>query len=455
MASSQSVSVRIASELLEQLDAIAVQKYPLFNGNPNRSKTILYLIEVGIASHNGMSDASQTMSQSNMSDDSHSQSLIMPDSIKNFIQQQVAQQVLIQMQIQQQLRQYNLDPASQGSQIAELRQEVAEIKKVLESWTVAAADNRNTVPDDCNATSDDRDRPEQSHSATVSTQPQQDLQPQFATQLQPDTLTDKRSTTSDDCITTSDNRDRPEQSHPAATETPAPTQPDRDRLESAESDREQSLNATVSTPAPQESPLQSTEPASEPIPARDRHSIATENQSDRPEESHPTTASTPVQQESQPQSATPASEPLPDRDRPEQSRPAATETPAPTQFDRDRSEPASSDRTPPEQRHSATAETQAQQELQPLSSTPQLPDRSAASSKPDFPEWMTAKQAFEFLGGDPGDRDSSISSVDGLKQIRFSTFKSKTSSELKPFGLELSQDQKRRRQPCYRLLKNL
>jgi len=129
MASSQSVSVRITSELLEQLDAIAVQKYPLFNGNPNRSKAILYLIEMGIASHNRMSDDCLTMSEGSMSDNSHSQSLAMSDSIKNFIQQQVAQQVQIQMQIQEQLRQYNLAPASQESQIDELRQEVAEVKK--------------------------------------------------------------------------------------------------------------------------------------------------------------------------------------------------------------------------------------------------------------------------------------------------------------------------------------
>jgi len=66
---------------------------------------------------------------------------------------------------------------------------------------------------------------------------------------------------------------------------------------------------------------------------------------------------------------------------------------------------------------------------------------------PKFPEWMTARQAFQALGGNSDDRDSSVSSADGLKQIKFSTFKSKTSSELKSFGLELSQDRKRRRQP--------
>lgn len=125
-------------------------------------------------------------------------------------------------------------------------------------------------------------------------------------------------------------------------------------------------------------------------------------------------------------------------DRPEQSHSATAEKPAPTQSDRDRPEPAEGDRTPQKQPHPATADTVLQQ-----------------SDKPGFPEWMTAKQAFEALGGDPGDRDSSVSSVDGSKQIKFSTFKSKTSSELKPFGLELSQDRKRRRQPCYRSLKML
>ena len=83
-----------------------------------------------------------------------------------------------------------------------------------------------------------------------------------------------------------------------------------------------------------------------------------------------------------------------------------------------------------------------------LQSASQLSDTT-----PEFPDWMTAKQAFEFLGGDPDDRDSSVSSANGLKQIRFCTFKSKTSSELKPFGLELNQDRKRQRHPCYRLLK--
>ncbi|MBO1349625.1 MAG: hypothetical protein EBE86_020625 [Hormoscilla sp. GUM202] len=182
-------------------------------------------------------------------------------------------------------------------------------------------------------------------------------------------------------------------------------------LSTAESDREreQSLDATASTPAQQESP-QSATSASEQIPDRDR-----------PEQSHPTTASTPAQQESQ--SATPASEPLPDYDR----HPTATED----QSDR------------PEQSQPLTVSTPAQQE-----SPPQ-------SAMPEFPEWMTAKQAFQALGGDPGDHNSSVSSRDGLKQIKFSTFKKKTSSELKSFRLELSQDRKRRRQPCYRLLKRL
>ncbi len=89
----------------------------------------------------------------------------------------------------------------------------------------------------------------------------------------------------------------------------------------------------------------------------------------------------------------------------------------------------------------------------PTASTPTL-ERSASLAS-EFPEWMTARQAFQALGGDPGDRNSSVSSSDGLKQIKFSTFKSKTSSELKPFGLELSQERKRRRQPCYRFLKIL
>jgi len=180
------------------------------------------------------------------------------------------------------------------------------------------------MSDDCNAISDERELPEQLHSATASTQQQEP--PQSIVQ-RPDALVDKRSTTSDDCITISDNRDRPEQSHPTATETPAPTQSDRDRPES---------------------------------------------------------------------------------ERPEQ---FSTQTASP---------PAPSPRSPS-----------------------------------DFPEWMTAKQAFEAIGGDPGDRNSSVSSADGGKEIKFSTFKSKTSSELKPFGLKLNQDRKRRRQPCYRLLKKL
>ena len=106
--------------------------------------------------------------------------------------------------------------------------------------------------------------------------------------------------------------------------------------------------------------------------------------------------------------------------------------------------------TSPEQPDLASAETQVQSVLQPPSAgVLQQSDKPA----PEFPEWMTARQAFESLGGDPSNRDSSVRSADGSKQIKFSTFKKKTSSELKPFGLELSQDQKRRRLPCYRLLK--
>jgi len=60
-----------------------------------------------------------------------------------------------------------------------------------------------------------------------------------------------------------------------------------------------------------------------------------------------------------------------------------------------------------------------------------------APSSPRSPsEWMTAKQAFSALGGNPGDLSSSVSSVDGPSQIKFSTLKKKTSSELKPFRLE-------------------
>ena len=137
MAASQSVSLRIPQELLEQLDAIATEKYPLRKGDtPNRSRMILDFIQKGVESnifHDNTSDERLTAPRT-MSRTVSNNSFTMSDSdIEELIKQQVAQQVQIQVQIQQQVRQQleqtyssSLDPALE---IAELRREVAEVKK--------------------------------------------------------------------------------------------------------------------------------------------------------------------------------------------------------------------------------------------------------------------------------------------------------------------------------------
>ncbi len=437
-----------------------------------------------------------------MSDNIAPQRQTNPDNIEELIRQQVQFQLQIQQMVRQQLEQYSPSfPA-----ITELQLEVAEIKRILEA--MATVDNPRTLSDDCTTSGNrshpastqprsatqrqsDSSRSEQSQPATASTQPEP------AIQRQPEPLIDERRQLSDNRDAISDSDNCPGQPKPAAASIQVQPQstseqlPKRDRTELSDSPPDIALQQSDS-------------------PSRDRHLTATEDRSE------PATALQLVSQQSDKPApgyrvgqstipkdfVEPGQEPqLPSGNRIVEISTAddllaeirwclnnggdfvflfdrgksGNGTPRRTYYLRhsewywegmrpvktalvkeliDRraiwtNDPAKGPGSGCRRFYPTAASTLAQESLPP-SATPDL-ERSPDPA-PEFPEWMTAKQAFQALGGDPGDRNSSVSSIDGLKQIKFSTFKSKTSSELKPFGLELSQDRKRRRQPCYRFL---
>ena len=119
--------------MLEQLDAIAAQKYPARKEgqSPNRSQMILDCIQVGLDNLSTVHDSLPPQRQTTAAQPVHDTVSLSPVSlsdngIEELIKQHVAQQVQIQVQVQQEV-QRQLGQAS--PEIAELRQEVAEIKK--------------------------------------------------------------------------------------------------------------------------------------------------------------------------------------------------------------------------------------------------------------------------------------------------------------------------------------
>jgi Ribbon-helix-helix protein, copG family len=65
-------------------------------------------------------------------------------------------------------------------------------------------------------------------------------------------------------------------------------------------------------------------------------------------------------------------------------------------------------------------------------------------------EWMTVKEAFAWLGGDPQDPSSGVTSLDGRRSVSFNRFRVLKAPDYKAFGLEFQSDGRRRQMPCLR-----
>ncbi len=82
------------------------------------------------------------------------------------------------------------------------------------------------------------------------------------------------------------------------------------------------------------------------------------------------------------------------------------------------------------------------------------PDSSSGGTVADRPEeWLSTADAFRLLGGDPEDSNSTISSLDGTRSVKFNTFRLWQSSEsYAAFGLELNRRRRLSKKPCLRFL---
>lgn len=67
-------------------------------------------------------------------------------------------------------------------------------------------------------------------------------------------------------------------------------------------------------------------------------------------------------------------------------------------------------------------------------------------------EWMTLKEAFAWLGGDPQDPSSGVTSLDGRRSVGFNRFRVLKASDYQVFGLEFQSDSRRKQLPCLRPL---
>jgi uncharacterized Zn finger protein (UPF0148 family) len=72
-----------------------------------------------------------------------------------------------------------------------------------------------------------------------------------------------------------------------------------------------------------------------------------------------------------------------------------------------------------------------------LSSRLNALEQSIPTGTADIPRWMTLEDAFRYLGGDPNDSNSAVSTVNGSASIPFRRFRAlKNPDEFRSFGLE-------------------
>jgi len=67
-------------------------------------------------------------------------------------------------------------------------------------------------------------------------------------------------------------------------------------------------------------------------------------------------------------------------------------------------------------------------------------------------EWLSVKEAFLLLGGNPNQSNSTVSSRDGSRAITFNRFRVLNASDYKLFGLEFRPERRHRKQPCLKLI---
>lgn len=79
-------------------------------------------------------------------------------------------------------------------------------------------------------------------------------------------------------------------------------------------------------------------------------------------------------------------------------------------------------------------------------------DNTPPTKKSDPGEWLTVKEAFRRLGGDPDNAASVVTSLDGKRKVKFGTFRTLTVQDYKAFGLELSGSRRGAKKPYLRMV---
>ena len=79
-------------------------------------------------------------------------------------------------------------------------------------------------------------------------------------------------------------------------------------------------------------------------------------------------------------------------------------------------------------------------------------DNTPSTKKSEPGEWLTVKEAFRRLGGDPDNAASVVTSLDGRRKVKFGTFRTLTVQDYKAFGLELSGSRRGAKKPYLRIM---
>lgn len=85
-------------------------------------------------------------------------------------------------------------------------------------------------------------------------------------------------------------------------------------------------------------------------------------------------------------------------------------------------------------------------------STTEAQGNTPPTKKSDPGEWLTVKEAFRRLGGDPDSAASVVTSLDGRRKIKFGTFRTLRAQDYKAFGLELSGSRRGAKKPYLRIM---
>lgn len=134
--------------------------------------------------------------------------------------------------------------------------------------------------------------------------------------------------------------------------------------------------------------------------------------------------------------------------------PPKTATAAPPNGRRTRQKTQKKSEPAPETPKTTTATLEVTEEAAPTKRR----GRSKSSEAPPAPkakrsgEWLTVKEAFEQLGGNPADPESVVNSNDNSRSVKLNRFRVLSASDYESFGLEFRPDRRRRRLPCLRYI---